>query len=153
MWVTEFSFVPVLVKVNGHVKLSICIPSECMGECSHSSTHSWRWHRVEMSGQIHPGCLSPGESPRNTLDRRLGCLQSRSGGFGEQKNRLPLPEKEPCLLSCATWSTVTIPTTLSRLVFDKKSPVVEIYFIITVRILYLVLGLNVITDESLGVSK
>jgi hypothetical protein len=36
-----------------------------------------------------------GKSPRYTLDRSLGGLQSRSGRGGEEKNSLNLPEIEP----------------------------------------------------------
>lgn len=44
-----------------------------------------------MSGQIHElGALHPGKEPRYPLIGRLGCPQNLSGGFGKEKNFVPL---------------------------------------------------------------
>jgi hypothetical protein len=49
-----------------------------------------------VSGQLHaPAALSPGESSRYPLDRRMGGPQSRSGRGGEEKNSQPPPRIEP----------------------------------------------------------
>jgi len=42
---------------------------------------------MEVSGQLHaPAALSPGNSPRYPLDRRMGGPQSRPGRGGQDKN-------------------------------------------------------------------
>jgi hypothetical protein len=56
----------------------------------------WRWHLVEVSGQLHaPAAFPPGKEPWYPLDRRLGGLQSRSGRGGEEKIPQPPPGIEP----------------------------------------------------------
>jgi hypothetical protein len=54
---------------------------------------------MEMGGQLHvPAALPQGKSAWYPLDRRLGGLQSRSGGGGEEKNSHPLPGLEPPII-------------------------------------------------------
>jgi len=47
----------------------------------------------EMSGQIHPGCISPGESFRNPLSRRLGCFRAGLVGLVNRKIFCPCQKK------------------------------------------------------------
>jgi hypothetical protein len=54
----------------------------------------WRWVVSFTPRPFHP----KGRSPWNTLDRRLGELQSRSGRGGEEKNSQPLPGIEPQIM-------------------------------------------------------
>jgi hypothetical protein len=53
----------------------------------------WRWVISFTPRPLYP----QGKSPRYTLDRRLGGLQSRSGHGGEEKNFQPPPGIEPFL--------------------------------------------------------
>jgi hypothetical protein len=47
---------------------------------------------MEVSGQLHASAaLPPG---KETMDRRLGGPQNRSGSGSEEKNSQPLPEIE-----------------------------------------------------------
>ena len=58
-----------------------------------------------------PGRFNPGEQPRYLLNRKLGGIQSRSGGFAEDNNLLPLPG----FPDRPVRSLVAIPSTLRRL--------------------------------------
>jgi hypothetical protein len=50
---------------------------------------------MEVSGQVHASAALPrGKSPFHPLGKRLGGPYSRSGRFGDEKNREP-PVIEP----------------------------------------------------------
>jgi hypothetical protein len=50
----------------------------------YSTTHSWTWHRMEVSGQYHaPSVLSARKYPSYALDK---------GKFGEEGNSLDCRE-------------------------------------------------------------
>jgi hypothetical protein len=70
---------------------------------------------MEVSGQLHvPGALPQGKS-RYPLDRRLSGPHSRSGRYGEAKNRLPLSGNEHRLLGRPVLTLVATLTVLPRL--------------------------------------
>jgi hypothetical protein len=50
---------------------------------------------MDTSGQLHASAVLLLSETRNSLNRRLGGHQSRSGRFEEEKNCLPLPGIEP----------------------------------------------------------
>jgi len=55
---------------------------------------------MEVSGQLQaPAALPPGD----TLDRRLGGPQNRSGCGGEKKSRQPLPGLKPPIIQPSPW--------------------------------------------------
>jgi hypothetical protein len=57
-----------------------------------------------------PGRFNAWKEPRFLLSRGLDGPQSRSGGFGKERNLLPLPEFEPLIIQ-------PVLTTLSWLIF------------------------------------
>jgi len=68
------------------------------------STHSWCWHHMEMSGQVHAlATFLQGNNPWFPLDRRLGVSQSWSGCRNRTEKNL-----SPCLDS-NPWSSSAIP--------------------------------------------
>ena len=52
------------------------------------STHAWFAHCVEATGQLYApvACICCGKSPRYTLARKVGGLQSRFGCYGVEAN-------------------------------------------------------------------
>jgi hypothetical protein len=50
------------------------------------SYHSWPWHKMDVSDQLHvPAALTPPKSPQYPLDGRLCGPQSRSERYGEEE--------------------------------------------------------------------
>jgi hypothetical protein len=48
---------------------------------------------MTVGGRYHdPAALQPGKNCGYTLKRRMGGFQNQTGGFGEEKNLVPLPE-------------------------------------------------------------
>ena len=62
-----------------------------------------------MSCQLRPqAALLLGKSPTVPLNRRLAGPRSRSVGFGEEKNFLPLPRIEPRYLASPGHALVSL---------------------------------------------